>query len=144
MSLTSIFSWVLFIAFVMFRLPSTTSYPATPTPTPWGAGYKPSYNLTAMAEQQLAGRLDRRQIVGTGICESAMQGFSCDMSNHEQNRCAGDDYSYCICAGNANGGGSQGLWLNTAWGPGCYACCEWVAGGCLCAPEEVFLALYAQ
>jgi len=120
------YSWTIFLAVLAIQLPLTNSYPAAPTATPWGAGYKPSYNLSAMAEEQLASQsqLDRRQIIGKGVCGSAMQGFSCDMSNHEQNRCAGDgdDYSYCICAGNANGAGSQGLWLNTAWGPGCYAC----------------------
>lgn len=34
-----------------------------------------------------------------------------------------DDYSYCTCAGAANGAGVDGLWLNSAWGPGCDACC---------------------
>lgn len=61
--------------------------------------------------------------LGTGICETAMQGYTCDTSNYDQFRCAGDNYSYCICAGGANGLGQDGVWLNTAWGPGCYACC---------------------
>ena len=66
----------------------------------------------------------RSDIIGTGICDTAMQGFTCDLNNNNQYRCAGDEYSYCICAGEANGGGQDGLWLNTAWGPGCYACCK--------------------
>lgn len=63
-------------------------------------------------------------VIGTGVCNTAMQSYPCNMGNHEQNRCVGgaDNYDYCICAGGANGAGNRGLWLNTAWGPGCEAC----------------------
>lgn len=75
--------------------------------------YTPFPNVTALLNMQTShmSSLERRQITGTGICATAMSGFRCNMDNHEQNRCAGDAYSYCICAGGANGAGVDGLWL---------------------------------
>lgn len=73
-------------------------------------------NSTNSSHEQLLPH-DKRQsgIIGTGICATAMQGFTCGPGNHEANRCAGDgdDWSYCICAGSASlpGRDPQGLWL---------------------------------
>lgn len=96
-------------------LPAVQAFPAySPTSvTPDEPLYPPFPNLTALLDLQTShlNEFQRRQIIGTGICATAMSGFSCTMSNHEQNRCAGDAYSYCICAGGANGAGADGLWL---------------------------------
>lgn len=76
-------------------------------------------NLSQLLKERLNDdtimHLGKRQsgVIGTGICSSTMQGFICDPSHHEENRCAGDEYSYCICAGSASlpGRDPQGLWL---------------------------------
>jgi len=76
-------------------------------------------NVTQLLEERLNDtallQLQKRQsgVIGTGMCLSTMQGFTCDPSHHEENRCAGDEYSYCICAGSASlpGRDPQGLWL---------------------------------
>lgn len=80
-----------------------------------------STNLSQLLEERLFRndtlllQLQKRQsgIIGTGICSNTMQGFTCDPSHHEENRCAGDEFSYCICAGSAflPGRDPQGLWL---------------------------------
>jgi hypothetical protein len=103
---------------LLFWLPSlVVAFPAGPTTTlPAYTGYP---NITQLLEEQTRSlapyhsSLERRQIIGTGPCSTAMQGFTCDMSVHEQNRCVGDsdNYSYCICAGAANGADADGLWL---------------------------------
>jgi hypothetical protein len=66
------------------------SYPAAPTSPAYGNSHKVS-NVSALLDERTSSSngLMRRDVIGTGICATAMSGYECDMSNHEQNRCAG-------------------------------------------------------
>lgn len=109
-------SSVAFLCFSTFAgaLPPYPAPPAATITLPPHSGH-PANISQLLADRIYNPGLEKRQsgVIGTGICASAMNGFTCDSSRHEENRCAGDQYSYCICAGSASmpGRDPQGLWL---------------------------------
>ena len=78
------------LAHISFIASAFAYHVGSPTPTTVPVVSQVPANVSALLARQH--RLHGRayfDVIGTGVCGSAMNGFNCDMDNHEQNRCVG-------------------------------------------------------